>query len=357
MYAAARHLTTKLLHDFRGEILALPTRTILFAATVLLLVLPLLTRDVYLLRIATLTCIFALYAASWDLLAGFAGQMSFGHAMFFGVGAYAAALLNLTAGLPPGLSIPGGALAAVVAGLVLGVPGLRLRGPYFTLASLAFPVILTGLIFYFPDFTGGELGLLGVARLGSSRVVEYYLVLALMLALALGLWKVATSHTGVILHAIREDEIAVRASGINTTRYKLLAFCLSGLCAGVAGGLYAHFMRVVGPSTLEPLLSLQLIVWAIFGGMTTIYGPIIGVFILYPLMEYLRALPEYRMLLFAAIVVVALRFMPEGVSAWVQDRLERQCPRCKERNAVTRRHCRVCGAAMLPQPKRREVSR
>ncbi len=355
MYKAPKVLLVRLMRDFRGEILSLPTRTLLFAACACLFLLPLLTDDPYLLRIGALTCIFALYAASWDLLAGYAGQMSFGHALFFGVAAYTSALLNLQGGLPPWLTIPLGAGAAVLAGLVLGVPGLRLKGPYFTLASLAFPIILTGVVFYFSDYTGGELGLSGLTRLAPSRVAEYYLALTLMLGLALIMWKITTARTGIILHAIREDEIAVRASGINTTRYKLLAFTLSGLFAGIAGGLYAHFMRVVGPSTLEALLSLQLIVWTIFGGIATIYGPIIGVFILYPLMEYLRALPEYRMLFFAVVVIAVLRFMPEGVAPWVQDRLERQCPRCKERNARTRRSCRVCGAELVPRTAKREA--
>lgn len=355
MYIAPGALLSRLLRDLRGEVLSLPTRTLLLVACAFLFVLPLLTDDPYLLRIGALTCIFALYAASWDLLAGFAGQVSFGHALFFGVAAYTSALLNLHGGLHPWLTIPVGAGAAVLAGLLLGVPGLRLRGPYFTLASLAFPIILTGIVFYFSDFTGGELGLSGLTRLARSRVAEYYLALTLMVGLSLVMWKIVTARTGLILHALREDEIAVRAAGINTTRYKLLAFTLSGFFAGIAGGLYAHFMRVVGPSTLEALLSLQLIVWTIFGGIATIYGPIIGVFILYPLMEYLRALPEYRMLFFAVVVIVVLRFMPEGVAPWVQDRLERQCPRCKERSAATRQTCRVCGAELAGRTAKREV--
>jgi branched-chain amino acid transport system permease protein len=316
----------------------------MFAAAIVLLLLPLLTTDTYLLRIITMAAIFAIYAASWDLLVGFAGQVSLGHSLFFGVSAYAAALLNLRLGLSPLLSVPAGALAAVLAGLLLSLPALRLRGPYFSLASLAMPIILLGSIFTFPDLTGGELGLSGISRLAGTRREEYYFILLAMFVLTLLMWKIVTSKTGLIFHAIREDEIVVRASGINTSWYKILAFCCSGFFAGLAGGLYAHFLRVIGPSALDIMMSLQVIIWGIFGGVVTIYGPVIGVFVLYPLLEYLRAVAEWRMLIFAAIVIITLRFMPEGVSTWVQDRLERECPRCKERNIISRKECRVCCA-------------
>lgn len=335
-------LVRKLWRDFQGEVLALPTRTILFAASAALLLLPLLTTDTYLLRIIAMAGIFAIYAASWDMLVGFAGQVSLGHSLFFGVSAYTAALLNLRLGLSPLLSIPVGALAAVLAGLLLSLPALRLRGPYFSLASLAMPIILLGAIFTFPGLTGGELGLSGISRLGGTRRAEYYFIMLAMFALTLLMWKIVKSKTGLIFHAIREDEIVVRASGINTSFYKVLAFCCSGFFAGLAGGLYAHFLRVVGPSTLDIMMSLQVIIWGIFGGVVTIYGPVVGVFILYPLLELLRAVADWRMLIFAGIVIVTLRFMPEGVSNRVQDLLERECPRCKERNIIYRKECRVC---------------
>jgi branched-chain amino acid transport system permease protein len=352
-YAAFR--VRKLTRDFRGEILSLPTRVLLFVSACALLLFPLFNNNPYLLRILTITAIFAIYAASWDLLAGFAGQVSLGHALFFGVAAYTSALLNLRLGLPVVVTIPLGALAAVGAGLLLALPGLRLKGPYFSLASLALPIIMMGFIFTFPRLTGGELGIYGITRLGATRMTEYYIVLVVMLSLTLIMWKVGTSKTGLIFHAIREDEIAVRASGLNTALYKILAFCLSGLFAGIAGGLYAHFMRVVGPSTLELIMSFQLIVWTIFGGIATIYGPVAGVFLLYPLMEYLRVVPEYRMLIFAAVVVVILRLMPEGISNRVQDLLERECPRCKERNAFTRGTCRVCFTALEHKKRQKHL--
>jgi branched-chain amino acid transport system permease protein len=334
------------LRYLRNEVLVLPTRVIAISFVLMLLLLPLLTKDMYILRILAIAAIFSIFAASWDLLSGYVGQVSFGHALFFGVAAYTTALLNLRLGWSPLVTIPIGALAAVLVGLLVGIPCLRLKGPYLGLATLAFPIMLMGIIFVFPKFFGGELGISGITRLASTRLNEYYLAVILMLVLCFIMWKITDSKMGIIFHAIREDEIAVRASGINTIKYKLIAFCLSGFFAGIAGGLYTHFLRIAGPSMLAVLMSFQAIIWTIFGGIVTIYGAVAGVFILYPTLEILRAAAEYRMLIFALIVLIVLRFMPEGITTFVRDKLERECPRCKVRNAFTRKECRVCYSNM-----------
>ena len=334
------------LRYIRNEVFVLPTRVIGVLFVLMLLLMPLLTNDMYILRILAIAAIFSIFAASWDLLSGYVGQVSFGHALFFGVAAYTTALLNLRLGWSPLFTIPIGALVAVLVGLLVGIPCLRLKGPYLGLATLAFPILLMGIIFAFPKFFGGELGISGITRLASVRLNEYYLVVILMLVLCFIMWKITDSKVGIIFHAIREDEIAVRASGINTIKYKLLAFCLSGFFAGIAGGLYTHFLRIAGPSMLAVLMSFQAIIWTIFGGIVTIYGAIAGVFILYPTLEILRATAQYRMLIFALIVLVVLRFMPEGITTFIRDKLERECPRCKVRNAFNRKECRVCFSDM-----------
>ncbi len=331
---------------FKNEVLVLPSRVVTVVFFILLLLLPLFTKDPYLLRIFTLTSIFALLAASWDLLSGFTGQMNFGHALFFGVGAYGAALLNKYVGIPPWGTIPLGALGAVLSGLIIGIPCLRLRGTYLALTTLAFPIILMGIVFALPRLTGGELGISGISRLSGSRITDYYITIIVMLSLCTIMWKITDSNTGIIFHAIREDELAVRASGINTTRYKLLAFSLSGFFAGISGGLYAHFMRIAGPSTLEVSMSFQVVIWAIFGGIVTIYGPVGAVFVLFPLLELLRFWQEFRMLMFACVVLFILLYMPDGLFRWLRDRIEKECPRCKIRNVALRHTCRICTAPL-----------
>ncbi len=331
---------------FKGEVLVLPSRVVVLLFFLFLLLFPMVTQDPYLLRILILASIFAIFAASWDLLSGFTGQMNFGHALFFGVAAYTAALLNLHVHLPPWGSIPLGALAAVLAGLIIGIPCLRLKGTYLALTTLAFPVILLGIVFAIPQVTGGELGLSGLDRLSGSRLTDYYITVALMLGLCTIMWKITQSNTGLIFHAIREDELAVRTAGINTTRYKLLAFCLSGFFAGISGGLYAHFMRIAGPANLEVTMSFTVVIWAIFGGVVTIYGPVGAVFILFPLLELFHFWPKLRMLMFALVILLILLYMPDGLLPWIRDKIETECPRCKIRNVATRKACRACTAQL-----------
>ncbi|HNQ18525.1 MAG TPA: hypothetical protein PLW90_07655 [Smithellaceae bacterium] len=336
----------KLFAVLKNEVLVLPSRVAVIIFFLFILLLPLFTDDLYVLRVFTLASIFAIFAASWDLLSGFTGQLNFGHALFFGVGAYSAALINLHWQLAPWLSIPLGALIGVAAGLIVGIPALRLKGTYLALTTLAFPIIVTGLVFTFPDFTGGELGISGIQKLAPTRIHEYYIISILMLGLCTIMWKITDSNTGIIFHAIREDEIAVRASGVNTTRYKLLAFCLSGFFAGIAGGLYAHFMRIAGPSVLEISLSFMVVIWAMFGGAATIYGPIGAVFFLYPLVEFMHVIQDYRTLMFAFVVLLVLLFMPDGLFRWLREKIETECPRCKVRNIATRDTCRICTAPL-----------
>jgi branched-chain amino acid transport system permease protein len=343
--------------EMTNEVLVLPSRTLVLVWAVGLLLLPLVYSDAYVLRILTMTCIFAIFAASWDLLAGYTGQVNFGHALFFGAGAYTSALLSLKLGLTPWLTIWAAAAVAALFGYLSGFLCLRLRGSYLSLATLAFPLIGLGLLFAFPDFSGGELGVSGLQRMILGPTANYYVACVSMLVIVFGLWAIADSRFGIVLHAIRDDEVAARASGINTPRYKLAVFALSAAAAGYAGALLAHYLRVAGPSTLEVALSFQVVIWGIFGGVATIYGPVAAVFILYPLTEWLgsfRHFGELRLLIFAVIVLLVLLFMPRGLTPWVRDKIEALCPRCKQRNFIFRKTCRLCGAPLQAQVTRAE---
>jgi len=335
--------------ELRNEVFVLPSRTLVLLWVLALLLLPLVYGDPYVLRIVTMTCIFAIFAASWDLLAGYTGQVNFGHALFFGAGAYTSALLSLKLGLSPWATIWAGAAVALGFGFVVGYLCLRLRGSYLSLATLAFPLIALGVLFAFPDFSGGELGISGLRRLTVTPASNYYVAAISMLVIVFALWIFADSKFGIVLHAIRDDEVAARASGINTLRYKLVVFAIAGAAAGFAGALFAHYLRVAGPSTLEVALSFQVVIWGIFGGLATVYGPVAAVFILYPLTEWLGSWGQFgqlRLLIFAIVVLLVLLFMPRGLTPWVRDKVETQCPRCKQRNTSYRKICRLCGAAL-----------
>ena len=338
--------------ELKNEVFVLPSRTLVLVWAMLLLLLPVLYPDPYVLRVLAITCFYAIFAASWDLLAGYAGQVNFGHALFFGAGAYGSAMLSQKLGLPSWLTVWIGAAFATVVGAATGYLCLRLRGSYLSLATLAFPLIAIGLLFAFPDVSGGELGISGLQSLVTTRVANYYIAATAMLVLVFGLWKIADSKFGIVLHAIRDDEVAVRASGINSNRYKLAAFSIAAFCAGMAGALLAHFIRIADPSTLATALSFQVVIWGIFGGAATIYGPVAAVFILYPLTEWLGsfgAFSELRLLIFAVIVLLVLLFMPRGLTPWIRDKIETECPRCKQRNGMWRSVCRLC-AAPLKRP-------
>jgi branched-chain amino acid transport system permease protein len=338
--------------ELRNEVFVLPSRTLVLLWVAALLLLPLAYGDPYVLRIVTMTCIFAIFAASWDLLAGYTGQVNFGHALFFGAGAYTSALLSLKLGLSPWATIWAGAAVALVFGFVVGYLCLRLRGSYLSLATLAFPLIALGVLFAFPDFSGGELGISGLRRLTVTPASNYYVAAISMLVIIFALWIFADSKFGIVLHAIRDDEVAARASGINTLRYKLVVFAIAGAAAGFSGALFAHYLRVAGPSTLEVALSFQVVIWGIFGGLATIYGPVAAVFILYPLTEWLGSWGQFgqlRLLVFAVIVLLVLLFMPRGLTPWVRDKIETQCPRCKQRNPSWKKICRLCGAGLEAQ--------
>jgi branched-chain amino acid transport system permease protein len=346
--------------ELANEVFVLPSRSIALVWVVGLLALPLVYDDPYALRILTMTCLFAIFAASWDLLAGYTGQVNFGHALFFGAGAYTSAMLSKNLGISPWLTIWAGAAVAMLVGVMAGYLCLRLRGSYLSLATLAFPLIALGLLFAFPGFSGGELGISGVRRLAVTPVQNYYIAVVVMLAVVFGLWLLADSKFGIVLHAIRDDEVAARASGINTPRYKLAVFAVSAAAAGLAGALFAHYIRVAGPSTLEVALSFQVVIWGIFGGVATIYGPVAAVFILYPLTDWLgsfKAFGELRLLIFAVIVLLVLLFMPRGLAPWVRDKIEAQCPRCKQRNRAWKSACRLCGAPLKTHASQAKVAR
>jgi len=323
--------------------------------------------------------IFVIFAVSWDLLSGYTGQVNFGHALFFGVAGYTSGLLGYYLRWPLAATMTMGITAAVAVGVLTCFPALKLRGPYLSLLTIAFPLMLVPLVIYFKDYTGAEYGLSGLQRIAESQIGQYYICLIVMTASVLIMWKLTDAgsryvRTGLIFHAIREDEIAARACGINTVRYKMLAFAIGGFFAGLAGVLYTHTVGGVGTSMLSLNTSFQAVIWVIFGGIVSIYGAVVGVYTLFPLVHFSfdietileniqAAVPEHMVpllkildfieklvarpeLILAVIVIVVLLFMPEGVAVRLRDKIERECPRCKLRNGAWRKECRACSASL-----------
>jgi branched-chain amino acid transport system permease protein len=293
------------------------------AILVALALVPLAVRDRYFLSVFTLANLYAAIAASWDLLSGYTGRENFGHAVFIGTGAYTAALLNTRLHLSPVLGIAAGGGAVVALAILVGVPTLRLRGPYFALATLAVAGIMERLALLLWPLTGGEDGVYGVQPLSLSAPTTYYTTLAFMAIVVIGLYWATRSEWGMVLRAIRANEEACEASGLNVTVYKMGALVLSALSAGLAGGLYAHVQEHVGPAVYSAALSVTVIIMTVIGGIGTIYGAAAGGFLLTALGEVLRGFGPYRLLLFSAILLPVILFWPRGVVVQLVGRFHR----------------------------------
>jgi branched-chain amino acid transport system permease protein len=211
-------LLRRLLKDFRFGVLPVPGRLLAVIFFVLLFIIPLITGARYTLHVFNLIAIFAMFAVSWDLLSGYTGQVNFGHALFFGAGGYASAMLWYHLGWQPWATVPVGALIAALVGTLTSLPALRLRPPYLSLLTLAFPLILEQILKAVPEeIAGGHYGIRGFPLLVTSQVGEYYLILVVMTVSVLIMWKLTDAgskniRTGLIFHAIREDETSAASS-------------------------------------------------------------------------------------------------------------------------------------------------
>jgi len=281
----------------------------MLAAIGALALVPLWVSNPYFLSVLTLAALYAIFASSWDILSGYIGQLNFGHAVFFGAGAYAAGFLGPH--LPPLLVFAAGALAAVGFAFLVGIPCLKLRGPYLSLTTLVFPLILERLAFTFRDVTGGEYGITVASPL--SRIGLYYASLALLLATLGVLLAVAESRIGRTFRAIGDDDQAAMAAGVNTTRFKLGAFVLGAALAGFGGVLYAYHLRHVGPEIFTLFTSFSIVIMGIVGGMGTILGPALGAYFLTILGESLREIETYRLLIYSAVLIVCVLLFPQGL--------------------------------------------
>ena len=264
--------------------------------------------------------IFATYVMTWDVVSGYTGEISFGHALFFGVGAYTSAILNTQLELSLFLTIPAGIVAAALVGLLIGFPSLRLHGPYFSLITLVTPLILISMLVFAADITGGATGLAGVDTLTRDTVLSYYLAFGVFLLTLVTFLAITRSDAGTVLTAIREDEVAVQAAGLNPQKFKLFAFVLSGAFGGLAGSIALHSAVLGGfaaPSDLLALvLSIEVIVAAILGGMGTITGAAVGGITFYMAVRLLRNVPfvgEFYFLIFAVLTLIFLFYVPEGI--------------------------------------------
>ena len=294
-----------------------------------------LLKSAYYQLVLTQVLLWAVLSLAWNILCGYSGYFSFGHAGFWGLGAYTVALGMMYFDLSPWISIPFCALVGAAAGAIIGYPTFRLRGHYFALAMLAYPLATL----YVFQWLGYQELTLPMKREAPLLYMQFedprgYVVLALgllVVALLISL-KVENSRFGMSLMAIKQNEPAAEAAGINTWRWKMLALMLSGALAAVAGGLYAVILLVVTPETVFGMLvSAQALILALFGGVGSLWGPVIGAVVLVPLAEGLNAelgdvLPGIQGVVYGVAIIAIILLAPEGVYWRVLDRFSRRAP-------------------------------
>ncbi|MFX1419825.1 MAG: branched-chain amino acid ABC transporter permease [Promethearchaeota archaeon] len=296
---------------------------------IILSIIPLFTSNPFYLGIFIMAFIYSIYAASWDFMTGYTGLVSFGHAIFLGLAGYGTSAALRFMGYNWIAALLFGAILSVVIGVLIAIPSLRLKGPYLALTMLSLSMILWYLFMMgelseiWPIF--GSEGISRVYPLSPNPVIEYVVIFILMI-LSLGIMKaLGNSKFGKILNSIRDDEKGAEASGINTSKYKILSFMTSAFFAGIAGGLFAMHNYGVDPGRFQPLYSFYPIIMVAIGGLATISGGALGAFIFVflneILLEFAEALPGLPLFVFSIILMLIIRFAERGIMRPAIERL------------------------------------
>ena len=299
-------------------------RLILGVAAIAALFVPIVIKSPYILQVTDSAIIYAVAVLGLGILLGFSGQMSLAQAAFFGIGAYASALISLHFNAPFWIALPGAVAFTAAIGVLVGYPCLRLSGHYLALATIGFGIIVQLFLINAKNLTNGPDGLTGIPppQIGSlvldNYQTYYYVVYGFLLAAIYVAVRVKHSRIGRALEAIRENEIAAQAMGINTTNYKVLAFVLASAFGGLGGSLIAHMTRFISPDSYSFDQSVVFLVMLVIGGSSTITGAVTGAILLTFLPEVLRPLKNSYIMVYGAAVIAMIIFMPEGLVGWLR---------------------------------------
>ncbi len=271
----------------------------------------------YVITIGTIIAIQAIAVCGLNVIVGFAGQISLGHAAFFGIGAYTAALLATKAGLSFWMALPLVVAVSALVGFLLGLPSIRVREDFLAITTIGINFIVEAVFRYVPFF-GGALGIGGIPRIvffgTRMKGMSFFLLCAGFLLLTLAAcWWIRKSWAGLACSAIREEESAAATMGISPVRFKLLAFVIGTAMAGLAGSLYAHYMQFISAGDFSFPVSIGLLSMLVLGGMGTLWGPILGTLILGALPEVFRPLVDYRIFFYTVLLLLMIRFQPGGL--------------------------------------------
>ena len=299
------------------------------ALAVAMALLPLALRSGYQFTVLNVVAVNLIVVTGLNLLMGYAGQISYGHAAFFGMGAYGSAILSTTHGVDPWLAMGVSACGVAVAAAAVGVPTLRLKGNYLVMATLGFNLIVDVILVQWSDVTGGSSGFVGVPPLSVAGISFdtdrsfYWLAWGVALLLLIPARNLVHSPVGRALRAIHDSEPGAEACGVPTASYKVQVFVLSAVFASLAGSLHAHYLGIVAPKTFDIFKSVEFVTMCLIGGMGSLWGGLAGALLLTVLPQMLGVFEEHHDLIFGAILLVMLIFMPRGVSPWLRDLLKK----------------------------------
>lgn len=322
----------------------------------------------YVLYLISLGLIYTVVAIGLDLLFGYAGQFSLGHAGFFAIGAYTSALLTSRLSVPFIVAFLAAGLLTAVVGFLLGLPALRISGLYLAVVTLGFGLAVPQLIVWQGSWTGGSMGLhslpMASIPLGPFPAIVfrtdqeyYYLALGVLILLTILARNIVNSDTGRAFISIRDSELAARAMGVNLVRYKTTAFALSAFYAGLAGSLYAHLLHGISPEDFTVLLSIDFVTMIVLGGLGTVWGALVGAFLLTLLQNSLTRLPvvsEFKNLYIVVLgvtLILIITFLPQGVVGGLRELRQRWSARSLELNPLSK-EATVATADMHPDKAR-----
>lgn len=294
-------------------------RPLLIGALIIAVAFPMVITSKYIVRIAILCLMYCMLAVSLNLMTGVLGQMSFGHAAFWGIGAYTAAILAKDCGLNGVVLFLAAALVAGLFGLILSLPVMHLKGYYFTIVTMVFCQIIRIIEINWMDLTNGPLGIMAIPKLKlldltlKGQAAYYYVILVLLVLTTVLVTKLIHSRMGYAILAVRDDDLAAGAMGINVFKYKVAAIVISSMLAGVAGAFYSVYTTYIDPSCFTNAVSNNMLVMVIFGGLGNMFGSFVGATVLTILPEALRGFSEYRQLVFGALLVVLMLVRSDGL--------------------------------------------
>jgi branched-chain amino acid transport system permease protein len=281
--------------------------------------------DPYFTHLIILSLIWAVVASAWNLIMGYAGIHSFAQLAFFAIGAYASSMLEILAGVNPWVALPLGGLLTALTGLIIAFPCLRLKGLYIVLVTVAFHQVIPVFIKLAGDWTGGDVGLVGMPHyiffgfnFGRSKLGYYYLAFFLFLVMQYAMYRIIHSKIGLAFVALRDAEPFAESLGVNRTKFNIVVFVISSFITGTMGTLYVHYLKVATPRLLELESFSESIMMVVVGGLGQFPGVIVGAFLVTFVNEFLRTAGLIRPIIFGGIIILVIILLPEGLSGLIR---------------------------------------